>query len=107
MLTALIMAGGSGKRFWPLSTEERPKQLLKLISDKTMIRETVDRIAPIIPPQYIFIATNIKQYKAIHEELPEIPKENIIIEPCFKDTAAAIGYGSIYINKKWTGGRRR
>ncbi|MFZ7121889.1 MAG: mannose-1-phosphate guanylyltransferase [Eubacteriaceae bacterium] len=102
MLTALIMAGGSGKRFWPLSTEKRPKQLIKLISDKTMIRETVDRISPIIPFDKIFIATNIKQFKAIHAELPEIPEENIIIEPSFKDTAAAIGYGSIYIKKRYS-----
>ncbi|PKM51994.1 MAG: mannose-1-phosphate guanyltransferase [Firmicutes bacterium HGW-Firmicutes-7] len=94
----LIMAGGSGQRFWPLSTQERPKQLLSLLSERTMIRETVDRVLPLINTDRIFIATNATQSKAIMSELPFIPKKNIIIEPVFKDTAAAIGYASIYIN---------
>ena len=68
MLAAVIMAGGSGERFWPLSTPERPKQLLKIFSDKTMIRETVDRILPIIEAENIFIATNIIQAKEIEKE---------------------------------------
>ena len=97
MLVAIIMAGGSGQRFWPLSNEEHPKQLLKLFSDKTMIRETVDRILPIIPAERIFIATNIKQAEDIRRELPFLPHRNIIVEPKFKDTAACIGYASIYI----------
>lgn len=101
MLTAIIMAGGSGERFWPLSTPEKPKQLLKIFSDKTMIRETVDRILPIIKPENIFIATNIIQAKEIERELSDIPKENIIIEPLFKDTAAAIGYSSLIIENRF------
>lgn len=101
MLTALIMAGGSGERFWPLSTPTKPKQLLSLFSDKSMIRETVDRILPIISSDKIFIATNILQVDEIIKELPDIPEENIIIEPAFKDTAAAIGYTSLIIEKKF------
>lgn len=101
MLTAIIMAGGSGERFWPLSTPERPKQLLKIFSDKSMIRETVDRILPIIDSENIFVATNIIQAKEIEKELGDIPKENIIIEPAFKDTAAAIGYASLIIENKF------
>ncbi|MGL5056730.1 MAG: mannose-1-phosphate guanylyltransferase, partial [Fusobacteriaceae bacterium] len=101
MLTALIMAGGSGERFWPLSTPTKPKQLLKLFSDKSMIRETVDRILPIISPDKIFIATNILQAEAIIKELSDIPVENIIIEPAFKDTAAAIGYTSLIIEERF------
>lgn len=100
MLTAIIMAGGSGERFWPLSTPEKPKQLLKIFSDKTMIRETVDRILPIISADNIFVATNELQEKAIKKELQDIPIENIIIEPAFKDTAAAIGYSSLIIENK-------
>ena len=99
MLTAFIMAGGSGERFWPLSTKEKPKQLLKLVSDKSMIRETVDRILPMIPAEGIFIGTNIIQAPAVKKELPFLPEENIIIEPAFKDTAAAIGYGATYIKE--------
>ena len=101
MLTAIIMAGGSGERFWPLSTSERPKQLLKIFSDKTMIRETVDRILPIIEAENIFIATNIIQAKEIEKELSDIPRENLIIEPAFKDTAAAIGYSSLIIENRF------
>lgn len=101
MLVALIMAGGSGERFWPLSTPKKPKQLLKIFSKKSMIRETVDRILPIISSNKIFIATNILQSEEIKKELPEIPIENIIIEPLFKDTAAAIGYGALIIEHKF------
>lgn len=100
MLVALIMAGGSGERFWPLSTENKPKQLLKLFSEKTMIRETVDRIKPIISLENIFIATNELQREEIEKELNDIPKENIVVEPSFKDTAAAIGYTSLVIENR-------
>lgn len=100
MLCAYIMAGGSGERFWPLSTPERPKQLLKLFSDNSMIRETVERILPMIPAERIFIGTNIKQAEGIRNELPMLPPENVVVEPSFKDTAAAIGYGALYIRKR-------
>ncbi len=99
MLCALILAGGSGRRFWPLSTEEKPKQLLSLFSDKTMVRETVDRILPLIPAERIFVATNAKLVGAIKNELPMIPDKNMIIEPLQKDTAAAIGYASLMIKR--------
>ncbi|MGL4393565.1 MAG: mannose-1-phosphate guanylyltransferase [Fusobacteriaceae bacterium] len=101
MLTALIMAGGSGERFWPLSTSSKPKQLLNLFSDKTMIRETMERILPIISPDKIFIATNILHAIEIKKELPEIPEENIVVEPLFKDTAVAIGYTSMIIEERF------
>lgn len=101
MLTAIIMAGGSGERFWPLSTPEKPKQLLNIFSDKTMIRETVNRILPIISKENIFIATNELQAEAVKEELKDIPEENIIIEPAFKDTAAAIGYSALIIENRF------
>jgi mannose-1-phosphate guanylyltransferase len=93
----LIMAGGSGERFWPLSTKERPKQLLPLISDKTMIRETVDRLQGLVKSEDIYVATNAIQMENLKKELPEIPDDNIIIEPAFRDTAAAILYSSTYI----------
>lgn len=95
----LIMAGGSGERFWPLSTREKPKQLLSLVSDKSMIRETVDRVLNYVNPIDIYVATNEIQSKGIMAELNDIPKRNIIIEPAFKDTAAAIAYGSTIISR--------
>ena len=99
MLTFLIMAGGSGERFWPLSTREKPKQLLKIFSDKSLIRLAYERILPLVPKENIFIATNSIQVPALKEDLIELNDENIIIEPMFKDTAAAIAYGSTIISK--------
>jgi len=96
------MAGGSGERFWPLSTKERPKQLLRLIDEeKSLIRMTVDRVLPMVPANRIFIGTNAVQAKTVLEELPMLPAGNVIIEPSFKDTAAAIGFGCIEIERKF------
>ena len=101
-LTILIMAGGSGERFWPLSTKERPKQLLRLIDEeKSLIRMTVDRVLPMVPANRIFVGTNAVQAKTVLEELPMLPAGNVIIEPSFKDTAAAIGFGCIEIERKF------
>ncbi len=103
-LVVLIMAGGSGERFWPLSTRERPKQLLKLIdSERSLIRMTVDRILPLTSADRIFIGTNAVQAEAVKEELPELPDGNILIEPAFKDTAAAIGFGAVITEKRFPG----
>jgi mannose-1-phosphate guanylyltransferase len=93
------MAGGSGERFWPLSTIKRPKQLLSLVSNKSMIRETVDRVLNYVEPKDIYVATNEIQSKSIIFELKDIPERNIIVEPAFKDTAAAIAYGSTIISR--------
>lgn len=98
-MKVLIMAGGSGERFWPLSTKKNPKQLLSLVSEKSMIRETVDRILGLVNIEDIFIATNAIQVEGIKSQIPELNDENIIIEPAFRDTAAAIAYGSTYISK--------
>lgn len=99
MLTFLIMAGGSGERFWPLSTKSNPKQLLHVFSEKSLIRLTYERILPICDNDHIFIATNEIQSDAIKKEIPELDKTRIIIEPGFKDTASAIAYGSLMISK--------
>ena len=99
MLTFLIMAGGSGERFWPLSTKQKPKQLLKIFSDKSLIRLAYERILPLVDKDRIFIATNEIQVPALKEELPELNDSRIIIEPAFRDTAAAIAYGSTMISK--------
>ncbi len=101
MLVVYIMAGGKGERFWPLSTKEKPKQLLKLIDpERSMIRMTVERVMPLVPSDKIFVGTNAVQAEVIKAELPMLPKENIIIEPEFKDTAAAIGFGAASIYEK-------
>lgn len=98
-ICALIMAGGKGTRFWPLSTEEKPKQFLKLVGDKTMIQMTVDRILPIIPIERIFVCTGERYIDLVKEQLPQLPAKNIIIEPEGRNTAPCITLSSFIINK--------
>ena len=97
---AVIMAGGIGARFWPRSKKKSPKQLLKIVGDNTMIQETVRRINGLIPKENILIVTNETQKPRIIEQLPEIPIENIIIEPFGRNTAACIGLAAIVIQKR-------
>ncbi|GAA4296403.1 mannose-1-phosphate guanylyltransferase [Anaerocolumna aminovalerica] len=101
-MTALIMAGGRGERFWPKSRKTMPKQFLSLTGDgKSMIQLTVERILPIVNIEDIFISTN-KDYKSlVLEQLPNIPKENILCEPYSRNTAPCIGLGAIHISKKY------
>ena len=99
MLCALIMAGGKGTRFWPLSTEEKPKQFLNLIGEKTMIQMTVDRIKPIVPIERIFISTGQMYVDLVKEQLPELPEKNIIVEPEGRNTAPCIALSAFVINR--------
>ena len=104
MITALIMAGGEGTRFWPLSRSHRPKQFLKLSDNqKTMLQKTVERITSLLPIEQVFIATNQAYQETIQKQLAELPAENIIVEPMKRDTAACIGLSAIVINKKHPG----
>jgi len=90
---ALILAGGSGERFWPLSRRARPKQLLRLIAKETLLEQTVARLDGLVPPERILILTNVDQEVAVRELLPDLPKENIVAEPAKRDTAAAVALG--------------
>lgn len=99
MLTALIMAGGKGTRFWPLSTEEKPKQFLNLIGEETMIQMTVNRIKPIIPIERIFVCTGEQYVDLVKGQLPELPDRNIIIEPEGRNTAPCIALSAFVIKK--------
>lgn len=99
MLCALIMAGGKGTRFWPLSTEEKPKQFLNLVGSYTMIQMTVNRILPIIPIERIFVCTGEKYVGYVKEQLVDLPDRNIIIEPEGRNTAPCIALSSMIINK--------
>jgi mannose-1-phosphate guanylyltransferase len=95
MLHAVVMSGGTGTRFWPQSRKARPKQLLPLIGDKSMIRETVDRVRPWIPAERTWVVTNKLQHKATAEELPEVPADQMLIEPQGRNTAPCIGLAAI------------
>ncbi|MBI5649052.1 MAG: mannose-1-phosphate guanylyltransferase [Chloroflexi bacterium] len=97
---ALILAGGTGTRLWPRSRRERPKQLLSLFSARTMLQETCDRILPIIPPAHIFVATNDGYVDAVREQLPILPRKNVIGEPEGRGTAPSIGLGALHIVKQ-------
>ncbi|HEX4667442.1 MAG TPA: sugar phosphate nucleotidyltransferase [Chthoniobacterales bacterium] len=96
-LYALILAGGSGERFWPLSRRERPKQLLRLVSDKTLLEETVDRLEGLVPLERILILTNVDQEAAVRALLPDLPEESIVAEPSKRDTAAAVALATAWV----------
>jgi mannose-1-phosphate guanylyltransferase len=91
MIHAVIMAGGTGTRFWPLSRNARPKQLLDLGGGRTMIQSTVDRLAGLVPHQRTWVITNRSLVDPIARQLPELAGERIVGEPCKRDTAPAIG----------------
>jgi mannose-1-phosphate guanylyltransferase len=97
---AVIMAGGRGTRFWPRSREKKPKHLLDIISHRTIIQETIDRILPLIGPENILVVTGHKHARALMNQLPQIPSGNIIIEPEGKNTAPCIGLAALHIQKK-------
>ncbi len=95
MQYAVIMAGGSGTRFWPLSTTKNPKQCLSLISNKPLIQETIERLLPLFPKENIYIATNQK----LAEKIGKIIPSKYIIEPCARNTTACIGLACVELLK--------
>ncbi|HZN32962.1 MAG TPA: sugar phosphate nucleotidyltransferase [Pirellulaceae bacterium] len=97
MLHAVIMAGGSGTRFWPLSRMVRPKQLLDLAGGRTMIQATVDRLGNLAPAERTWIITNRSLASAIAEQLPQLARERIVGEPCKRDTAPAVGLSALLV----------
>jgi mannose-1-phosphate guanylyltransferase len=97
-LCAVIMAGGIGTRFWPLSRKKKPKQFLPIISESTMIEETVNRILPKIPVSRIYTVANSQQTQAIKAFFPDIPEENLLIEPQGKNTAPCLLLASAVIH---------
>ncbi len=99
-LYAVIMAGGIGTRFWPRSKKKLPKQLLQVFGEKTMIQNTVSRLDGIVEEKDIFIITNKDQKPEIIKQLPQIPVENIIVEPFGRNTAPCIGLGSLITDSK-------
>src|SRR5947199_8989458 len=91
MLHAVVMAGGSGTRFWPKSRRNRPKQLLRLYGVASMLQQTVARIAPLVAPDRTWIITGTDQATAVRSQLPGLPTANVVAEPCPRDTAACVG----------------
>lgn len=100
----IIMAGGRGERFWPVSREKTPKQLIKLLGDKSFLQQAVERVLPVVPAKNIFIITNQAQLLAVQKQLPKIPKDNVVAEPIGRDTCAAVTLGAALVGARSTTG---
>ncbi len=99
-ISAVVIAGGVGSRFWPLSRKEKPKQFLPIISDKTMIEETIQRISPKISSSDIYTIANSEQTRTLAGLLPKIPQENLLVEPEGKNTAPCLLLATAHIYLK-------
>ena len=97
---AVIMAGGRGERFWPLSTRRRPKQFLSLIGGKSLITAAVDGLSGLLPPERVLIITSADMVPATRDAVPALPAANIIAEPFGRDTAAAVALGAVVVGAR-------
>ena len=99
MLHAIIMAGGTGTRFWPASRNDSPKQLLRLVGEATMLRQTIDRLGDLAPNERRLVVTNKRLVEATRQQLPELPASAIVGEPCKRDTAPCIGLAALLVSR--------
>lgn len=97
MLHAVVMAGGSGTRFWPMSRRNRPKHLLPLVRSQSLLQQTVHRIAPLVPAERTWVITGADHADEVRKQLRESPGLSIIAEPCRRDTAPCIGLAATLI----------
>jgi mannose-1-phosphate guanylyltransferase len=98
----IIMAGGRGERFWPVSREKTPKQLIKLLGEGSLLQQAVERVLPLAPLKNILIITNETQAPEVRKQLPKLPKENVIAEPVGRDTTAAVTLGAALVGARST-----
>lgn len=97
----VIMAGGVGSRFWPMSTPQKPKQFIDVLgTGRTLLQLTVDRFGDICPIENVWVVTSVKYKELVKQQLPEIPDSNILLEPCMRNTAPCIAYVAWKIRKK-------
>ncbi|MDQ3811037.1 MAG: sugar phosphate nucleotidyltransferase [Chloroflexota bacterium] len=95
-----ILAGGEGTRLWPLSRSRRPKQLLRLSGERSLIQQTVDRLLPLVPPERILIVTERSHADDLRRQLPELPASSIIVEPTRRGTAAALLLAGLHVRER-------
>ena len=100
-IVATIMAGGAGTRFWPLSTEERPKQFLSLVGERSLLQMSFDRMRGLVRPEQVMVLTNESYEDLVAAQLPEIPRDNIIGEPSRRDTAAAVALAALVTHHRF------
>jgi mannose-1-phosphate guanylyltransferase len=93
------MAGGRGERLWPLSTDECPKQFLKLIGERTMLQETVERVRPLVPPQDALVVVGKEHAHFVFEQIPDLPRRNLIAEPMGRGTAPCVGLAALHVSR--------
>lgn len=97
MLHAIVMAGGAGTRFWPASRAALPKQLLALAGDRTLLQETVARLDGLVPPERVLVVTSARLMPAVRRQVPLIPEQGLVGEPCKRDTAPCIGLAALLV----------
>src|SRR3954471_16292606 len=100
----IIMAGGRGERFWPISREKTPKQLITLLGKRSFLQQAVDRVAPLVPMKNILVITNEVQAPEVRKQLPKLPRENVVAEPIGRDTCAAVTLGAALVGARSTTG---
>lgn len=98
----IVMAGGRGERFWPLSRETTPKQLLRLTGARSLLQQAVDRVLPLVPPEHVFVITNKVQLPEVKRQLRQLPAQNLIAEPLGRDTCAAVTLGAALVGARST-----
>jgi mannose-1-phosphate guanylyltransferase len=96
----IIMAGGRGERFWPVSREKTPKQLIRLLGDRSFLQQAVDRVRPVVPASHILVITSAAQADEVRRQLPELPARNIVAEPVGRDTCAAVTLGAAIVGAR-------
>lgn len=96
----VIMAGGRGERFWPMSRGATPKHLLRLLGDRSLLQQTVERVLPVVPRENVLVITNEGQLAEVRRQLPELPRGNVVAEPMVRDTAAAVALGAALVSAR-------
>jgi len=100
-IVVVIMAGGAGTRFWPLSTENRPKQFLNLFGGRSLLQQSYDRVTAMVPDDRILVLTNQSLVQLVYEQLPQLPRSNVIGEPFRRDTAAAVALAALVCRRRY------
>lgn len=98
MLHAVIMAGGSGTRFWPASRTDRPKQLLPITGEEPMLAQTVARLDPLVPPDRVWVVTNERQAEGVLSACPQLDRSRVLVEPCARNTAPCVGLAAVAVH---------